>query len=92
MASKCEVAINNVFNQTDWKKIILKDFVKFRDVLVKTQPSVVDLVGSVNKRANETQFVRMRCKTKVISQKAREGFLTVNTRDRKMSVIVDQNI
>ena len=38
----------------DWKKILLKDFGKFRDVLVKNQPSVVDLVGSVNKRANET--------------------------------------
>ena len=35
----------------DWKKILLKDFGKLRDVLVKTQPSVVDLVGSVNKRA-----------------------------------------
>ena len=59
---------------------------------MKTQPSVIDLIGSVNKRANETQFVGMRCKTKVICQKAREGFLTVNTSDRKMSVIVDQNI
>ena len=92
MASKCEVAINNIFNLMDWKKILLKDFGKLRDVLVKTQLSVVDLVGSVNKRANETQFVRTRCKTKVISQKARKGFLTVNTSDRKMSAIVDQNI
>ena len=33
----------------DWKKILLKDFGKFRDILVKIQPSVVDLVGSVNK-------------------------------------------
>ncbi|XP_068758087.1 uncharacterized protein [Montipora capricornis] len=39
----------------DWKKILLKDFGKLRDVLVKTQPSVVDVVGSVNKHANETQ-------------------------------------
>ena len=76
----------------DWKKILLKDFGKFGDVLVETQPSVVDLIGSVNKRANETQFVGKRCETKVISQKAREGFLTVNTSDRKMSVIVDENI
>ena len=76
----------------DWRKILLKDFGRFRDVLVKTQPSVVDLVGSVNKRVNETQFVGTRCKPKVISQKAREGFLTVNTSDRKISVIVDQNI
>ena len=52
----------------DWKKIILKDLGEFRDVLVKTQPSVVDLVGSINKRANETQFVGVRCKTKIISQ------------------------
>ena len=76
----------------NWKKILLKDIGKFRDVHLKTQPSVVDLVGSINKRANETQFVGVRCKTKVISQKDREGFLTVNTSDRKMSVIVDQNI
>ena len=41
----------------DWKKILLKDFGKLRDVLVKTQPSVVDLVGSVNKRANETFYL-----------------------------------
>ena len=76
----------------DCKKILLKDFGKLRDVLLKTQQGVIDLVGSVNKRANETQFVRTRCKTKVISQKARKGFLTVNTSDRKMSAIVDQNI
>ena len=76
----------------DWEKILLKDFGKFGDVLVETQPSVVDLIGSVNKRANETQFVGKRCETNVISQKAREGFLTVNTSDRKMSVIVDENI
>ena len=76
----------------DWKKDSLKDFVKFRDVLVKTQSSVVDHVGSVNKCANEIQFVGMWGKTKVISQKAGEGFLTVNTSDRKMSVLVDQNI
>ena len=50
----------------DWKKILMKDFGKLRDVLVKIQPSVVDLVGSVNKRANETQFVRTRWKTKVM--------------------------
>ena len=61
---------------------------------MKTQPSVVDLVGSVNKRANETKFIgkRIGCETKVISQKAREGFLRVNTSDRKMSVIVDEDI
>ena len=41
---------------TRWtgKKILLEDFGKFHDVLVKNRPSVVDLVGSVNKRANET--------------------------------------
>ena len=44
------------------------DIGKFSDVLVETQPSVVDLVGSINKRANETQFVRMRYKTKIMSQ------------------------
>ena len=32
----------------DWKKIILKDTVKFRDVLLKIQLSVVDLVGSIH--------------------------------------------
>ena len=64
MTSKCEEAVNNAFIQMDWKNIILMDIGKFRDVLVKinlTQPSVVDLVGSVNKRANETQFVDKRC-------------------------------
>ena len=66
----------------DWKKILLKDFDTFCDVLVKTQPSVVDLVGPVNKRVNETQFVGTQCKTKAISQKACEGFLTVSTSDR----------
>ena len=73
----------------NWKKnIILKDIGKFSDVLVKNQPSVVDLVGSINERANETQFVGMGCKTKVISQLAREGFLTVNTSNG--SVVVDK--
>ena len=48
----------------DWKKILLKDFGKFSDVLVETQPSVVDLVGSVDKRANEAQFVGRRCEIK----------------------------
>ena len=38
---------------------MLEDFDKFRDVLVKVQPSVFDLVSSVNKRADETQFVGM---------------------------------
>ena len=76
----------------DCKKILLKNIGKFRDVLVKIQPGVVDLVGSINKRANETQFVGMRCKTKVISQQAREGFLTVNTCNRKLRVVVDGNI
>ena len=47
----------------DWKKILLKDIGKFRDVLVKTEPSVVDLVGSaVNKGANETQFGEVKLK------------------------------
>ena len=59
---------------------------------MKARPGVVDLIGPVHKRANETQFVRMRCKTQVIGEKAREGFLTVNTSDRRMSVIVDQDI
>ena len=76
----------------DWKNIIWKDFGKFCDVLMKTQPSVVDLVGSVNKHVNETQFVGMQCKPKIISQKARQGFLMANTSDREMSGIVDQNI
>ena len=76
----------------DWRQILLKDFGKFRDVIVKTQSGLVDLVGSLNKRANKTQFVGIRCKTKVTSQKARDGFLTVNASDRKSSAIVDQNI
>ena len=47
MTSKCEVTINSVLNQMDWKKILLKDFCKFRDVLMKAQPSVVDLIGLI---------------------------------------------
>ena len=31
----------------DWKKILMKDFGKFRDVPLKTQPKVVDLAGSI---------------------------------------------
>ena len=68
----------------DCKKILFKDFSKFLDTLVETQPCVVDLVSSISKSANETQFIRIRYKAKMISQKAREGFLTVNTCDRKM--------
>ena len=83
-----EVSINNPFNQIGWKKILFKDFSEFLDVFVETQPCVVDLAGSINKSANETQFVGIRCKAKIISQQAREGFLTVNTCDRKM-VIAD---
>ena len=75
----------------NWKKILLKDIGKFCDVLVKLQPNIVDLVRSINKRANETRFL-CDVKPNVFSQKAREGFLSVNTSDRKMSVIVDQNI
>mgnify|MGYP000034804602 CR=1 FL=1 len=56
---------------------------------METQPCVVDLVGSINKSANETQFVGLRYKAKTISQQAREGFLTVNTCDSKMGVVVD---
>ena len=51
----------------DWKRILLKDFGKSGDVLVETQPSVVDFIGSVNKRANETQFVGKLCETFFIS-------------------------
>ena len=62
-----------------WKKIFLKNFSKSLDVFVETQPCVVDLVGSINKSANETQFVGIRYKAKIISQQARKGFLTVST-------------
>ena len=79
-----EVPIDNPFNQ-----ILFKDFSEFLDVFVETQPCVVDLAGSINKSANETQFVGIRCTAKIISQQAREGFLTVNTCDRKMAVIAD---
>ena len=71
----------------DCKKILFKDFSKFLDTLVETQPCTVDLVGSINKSANETQFIiniRIRYKAKISGQKAREGFLTVNTCDSKM--------
>ena len=66
LTGKCEVTVDNIFNWMDWKKVLLKDIGEFRDVLEKTQPGVVDLVGSINKRANETQFIGVRCKTKVL--------------------------
>ena len=53
-----------------WKNIIFKDFSEFPDVFVETQPCVVDLVGSINKSANETQFVGIRYKAKIISQQS----------------------
>ena len=53
-----------------WKKILFKDFSEFLDVFVETQPCVVALVGSINKSANENQFVGIRCKAKVISQQS----------------------
>ena len=43
----------------DWKKILLKAIGKFHDVLLKTQPSVVDLEGSIKEHVNETRFVGM---------------------------------
>ena len=43
----------------DWKKILLKAIGKFHDVLLKTQPSVVDLEGSIKELVNETRFVGM---------------------------------
>ena len=46
----------------DWKKILLKDFCKFRNVLMKAQPGVVDLIGPVHKRANETQLYHVNLK------------------------------
>ena len=72
-----------------WKKIVFRDFSEFFYVFVETQPCVVDLVGSINKSANETQFVGLRYKARTISQQAREGFLTVNTCDSKLGVVVD---
>ena len=54
----------------DWKNIIFKDFSEFPDVFAETQPCVVDLVGSINKSANETQFVGIRYKAKIISQQS----------------------
>ena len=87
-----QVPIDNPFNQMGWKKILFKDFSEFLDVFVETRPCVVDLVDSIKKSAGETQFVGIRYKTKIISLQAPEDFLTVNTCDRKMGLIVDQNI
>ena len=53
-----------------WKKIIFKDFSEFLDVFVETQPCVVDCVGSINKSANENQFVGIGYKAKIISQQS----------------------
>ena len=79
ITGECEVPTDNPFNEMGWKNIILKDFSEFPDVFVEAQPCVIDLVGSINKSANETQFVGIRYKAKIISQQARKGFLTVNT-------------
>ena len=68
-----KVPIDNPFKQMGWKKIPLKDFSKFPVILVESQPCVVDLVGSIKKSANETQFIRIRYNAKMISQQAREG-------------------
>ena len=84
-----QVPIDNPFNQMGWKKILFKDFSEFLDVFVETRPCVVDLVDSINKSADETQFVGIRYKTKIISLQAHEDFLRVNTCDRKMGLIVD---
>ena len=48
-----------------WKKIFFKDLSELIDVLVETQPCVVDLVGSINKSANETQLVGIEYKAKI---------------------------
>ena len=72
-----------------WKKILSKDFSEFLDVLVEIQPCAVDLVGSINKSANITQFVGIKYEVKIISQQAREGFLAVYTCDGKAGVTVD---
>ena len=53
-----------------WKNIILKDFSEFPDVFVEAQPCVIDLVGSINKSANETQFVGIRYKAEIISHQS----------------------
>ena len=68
-----KVPIDNPFKHMGWKKILLKDFSKFPVIPVESQPCVVDLVGSIKKSANETQFIRIRYNAKMISQKAREG-------------------
>ena len=58
-----------------WKKILSKDFSEFLDVLVEIQPCAVDLVGSINKNANMTQFVGIKYKVKIISQQVVKVFL-----------------
>ena len=81
--------LTTLFNQMGWKKILSKDFSEFLDVLVEIQPCAVDLVGSINKSANITQFVGIKYEVKIISQQAREGFLAVYTCDGKTGVTVD---
>ena len=49
------------------KKIFFKDLSEFFDVLVETQSCAVDLVGSINKNANETQLVGIKYKAKISS-------------------------
>ena len=60
------------------EKYSFMDFSDFLDIFEDTQPCVVDCVGSINKSANETQFVGIRYKAKIISQQSTHQLYHIN--------------
>ena len=60
------------------EKYSFMDFSDFLDIFEDTQPYVVDCVGSINKSANETQFVGIRYKAKIISQQSTHQLYHIN--------------
>ena len=66
------------YRLTTLEKDSFMDFSEFLDIFEDTQPCVVDLVGSINKSANETQFVGIRYKAKIISQQSTHQLYHIN--------------
>ena len=71
-SSRVSVRYRSTTLSTRWagKRFFFKDFSEFLDVFVETQPCVVDLVGSINKSANETRIVGIKYKAKIISHQS----------------------
>ena len=54
------------------------------NIIVKTQPRVVDLKGPVNERFNQPQFVAKGCKALKKCKQTREGLFAVYGSDREL--------